>query len=650
MTVSTSDADVTGIGKTSASVRAVFRRFWPYVRGDRRLLGFAVLLLLVSGAAETVAIWSFGSIIDDALAHASLSGFWLPALTWVALAAIGGFASFGTGWLSAVVSERFVLRLRGSVYAHLQQLSPDFFAGYDTGDLLARLTNDIDAIEQFAASGVLTTVGAVITIVCYAGAAVVISWPLALAAFVLAPLFWLAARLFSHKIKTVSRDERDDNGRITAAVQEGLTNLTLVQEYNQQQADRRRLHIHGESWLRVRIREAKLSGAYTPLVDLAKITCLLLVIGAGVWEISRGQLTAGGVLAFTAYLGYLYPPLRDLGSLTITANAAIASSGRITELLDAQPTVTDLPHARVVHHVTGDLELDHVSYTYPGAARPALDEVSFSVRRGQLVLITGASGAGKSTITKLLLRFADPSAGSIRLDGEELRMLRVASLRDQVTLVPQHTEVFHDTVLANIAFGRPQASFSEIVAAASAADAHEFICGLPEGYHTRLDGAGQRLSGGQRQRLAIARAILRDTPVLVLDEPTAGLDGLATLRVIEPLRRLASGRTTIVISHDLSLAPLADRVLMLDQGRLVEDGRHEDLLRAGGPYARLYTRQLMTTSPEASSAVAPSRIGGQQSSTPARPRATSHAEPVGMGRWWVQGVLTGLAPDPAASR
>ncbi|MFI5614461.1 ABC transporter ATP-binding protein [Amycolatopsis sp. NPDC051903] len=625
-----------------SSVRQAFRRFWPYVRGERRLLLLAVLLLVLSAATETVAIWTFGAIVDDALTTGDLHGFWRPACVWVVMTAVGGFASFGGGILTSVATERFLLRLRDAVYAHLQQLSPDFFARHDTGDLVARVTSDVEMVEQLTASGTVETISAIVTAVFYGGAALIVSWHLALAAFLLTPLFLLAARVFSKRIKAVSRDERDYNGLITTAVQESLTNLTLVQAYNQQRAEQQRLHNHGASWMRTRVREARVSGAYTPLVDITEVTALLLVVGGGIWEISQHQLTPGGVLAFTAYLGYLYPPLRRLGSLTIMVNAATASSDRIAELLTTRPAVADHPRARVLTHSHGEISVDRVDYRYPDADRPALAELSFTVRRGELVVITGASGAGKSTITKLLLRFADPSSGSIRLDGFDLREVTTESLREQVTLVLQQTQVFHGTVRDNIAYGRPTATDAEIVAAAIAADAHEFISALPAGYQTVLDSAGQRLSGGQRQRLAIARAFVRDAPILVLDEPTAGLDAGAVQRVIEPLRRLAGGKTTILISHDLSLAPAAHHILMLDHGRLVEAGRHEDLLAAGGPYAALYAQHRAEVNPVPTSPRLRARTGllppgrGSGSHRPATAARRIEGEPV---RWRIHGQL-----------
>jgi ATP-binding cassette subfamily B protein len=580
------------MSRPQATVRQAIRRFWPYIAEDRWFFGLSLLLLIISTACETVAIWMFGAITDDAIKSASLSGFWLPAAVWVGMAVIAGATSYVLTWLMSWVAERMLLRLRNAVYAHLQDLSPDFFARNNNGDLVARLTSDVDAIEELVGSGIIQFMGIILTVLCYGTAAVVLSWKLAIAAFVLAPLFWLASRIFAKRIKVVSREERDFNGVMSATIQENIANLPLVQAYNQQAAERDQLDYQGRSWMRTKIKEAKLAAAYTPLVDVVEVACLLLVMGAGIWQISQGAMTLGGVIAFTAYLGYLYPPLRDLGQLSISFNSAAAASDRITELLETTPTVVQSPNARVLANPATVVAMEGVGYHYPGTRRPAVQGLTFQAKRGQLVLLTGASGAGKSTIAKLLLRFADPARGKITLDGFDIRDLTIESLREQISLVPQQHYIFNCSVRDNIAYGRPDSTDAEIVAAAQAADAHEFIMDLPDGYETMLDSTGQRLSGGQRQRLALARAIVRDSPILILDEPTTGLDSESTQRVLAPLRRLAQHKTIIIISHDLAhIGHIADHVVVLAQGRLVEQGTHTDLRYASGPYARLYDQQ-----------------------------------------------------------
>ena len=609
---------------TSASIRIAFGRFWPYVRSDRRFVFSAIGLLVVSAAAETVAIRMFGVIADSALGDASLSGFWVPAAVWAGAAVVAGTATFGAGWLVSWIAERFLLRVRDAVYAHLQSLSPGFYAGHDTGDLTARLTSDIEQIEQLTTTGVVTTAGAAVTAVFYTVAGIWTSWQLALVALVLAPATWLASRLFSRRIQRVAGDERAANGAIATAVTDGLTHLPLVQAYNQQPGERRRLNAHGKTWLHARVRLAKLGSGHAALIDVTETIVLLLVVGAGIWLISRGRLTIGGVLAFTSYLAYLNTPLRELGYFRVTAAAASVSSDRIAELMAARPGVTDIDGARALGPSRGELVVDRVTYRYPGTNRPALSDLSFVARRGELVLLTGASGAGKSTVAQLLLRFADPDRGAVRIDGTDLRGVTLTSLREQVALIPQQAAVLHAPAWANIAYGRPGASPDEVVAAAKAADAHDFITALPQGYQTVLD--GQRISGGQRQRIAIARALLRNAPIIVLDEPTTGLDSLATERVVEPLRRLARGRTLIMISHDLSLAPFANTVLVLDAGRIVERGTHDELVRAGGLYTRLHA--------------------GDSPRSPvlaARPQVAVRRPPgTHTGRWAIRGVL----PDP----
>ncbi|MBK6017742.1 ABC transporter ATP-binding protein, partial [Streptomyces sp. MBT53] len=543
--------------------RTAFRRFWPLTVGLRRWLILVWVCTVIAALAETESILLFSDLTDRALAKGSLAAFWSPAVKWLGVALVGAVVAYAGNSLAAWATERFVMRLREHVFDHVQQLPPHFFQRHRQGDLLSRLTSDVEAIETLVVSGVIGTASAVFSALFYAAAAFWLRWDLAAATFVLAPLFWLAARRFSGSIKDVSRAGRVADGAITSVVEESLGNIVLTQAYGRRDAERRRLNEEASAWFRASVRSTRLNEAYEQLVSVIETVCVLAVIGIGAWEISTGRMTLGQLLAFSAFLGYLYPPVRGLAQLGLTITAATAGAERLIEILDVAPSVADPSHGTEFGRPDGTVELRDVSFSYPGADRPALEGLSFTVNPGELVIVTGPSGAGKSTVSKMLLRFYDPEAGEVLLDGVPLRDLPLARLREYVTLLPQETLVLHDTVRANIACGRPGASEQAIMDAAIAADAHEFILRLPDGYDTKVDPNSARLSGGQLQRLAIARAILRDAPVLVLDEPTTGLDSMAARRVVKPLRRLMAGRTTIMITHDLNLAPDADRILVV---------------------------------------------------------------------------------------
>ncbi|MET9070749.1 ABC transporter ATP-binding protein [Streptomyces sp. NPDC004232] len=571
--------------------RVAFRRFWPLTRGLRKWLLVVWVCTVIAALAETEAVLLFGDLTDHALEKGSLAAFWAPALKWLGVAVVGAFVAYAGNSLAAWAAERFVMRLREHVFDHVQQLPPHFFQRHRQGDLLSRLTSDVEAIETLVVSGLVGAASAAFSALFYAAAAFWLRWDLAAATFVLAPLFWLAARRFSGSIKDVSRAGRAADGAITSVVEESLGNIVLTQAYDRRDAERRRLGEEANAWFRASVRSTRLNEAYEQLVQVIETVCVLAVIGIGAWEISTGRMTLGRLLAFAAFLGYLYPPVRGLAQLGLTVTAATAGAERLIEILDVRPSVTDPPRGTETGRPDGTVEVRQATFTYPGAEKTALEGLSFTVSPGELVIVTGPSGAGKSTVSKLLLRFYDPDAGEVLLDGVPLRDFPLARLREYVTLLPQETLVLHDTVRANIACGRPGASEQAIEEAARAADAHEFIVRLPDGYDTRVDPNSARLSGGQLQRLAIARAILRDAPVLVLDEPTTGLDAMAARRVVKPLRRLMAGRTTIMITHDLNLAPDADRILVVDRGRIVETGRHDELLARGGAYARLHRSQ-----------------------------------------------------------
>ena len=568
--------------------RVIFRRFWPFAAPRRKWLGLALVLAMIDPAVTTAGIYLLKIVVDDVLVPGRFDRFGWVALAYIGLAVVENSLAGADRMLSTWLSQRFLVDLRLHVIRHLQKLSPEFFSRSRLGDILSRLSSDVSAIEGFIVSGTTDLVSLVLRLVFFVGALFFLQWQLALVAVVVCPLFWLVARFFSRRIKEVSRERQRRSGAITSVAEQVLSNISLVQAYGRSEHETQRFSTEVEGKYRAEMRSAKLRAMYSPAIDLIEVAGLLTVLGTGAWLISQKALTVGGLLAFIAYLSQLYSPVKGLGSLMNAAYSASAGAERVLEVLDEQPGVSDRPGARDVGRVRGRIELDRVGFTYPGRNRPALDEVSFAAEPGDVIALVGASGAGKSTVVKMLLRFYDPDSGTLRLDGHDVRDVTLESLRANVAVLLQETLVFGGTVRDNIAYGLPGASDAQIERAARAADAHDFISALPEGYDTLIGERGRRLSGGQCQRLAIARAMLRDAPVLVLDEPTTGLDPGSTDRILEPLRRLMAGRATIIVSHNLTTVREATQILVLDHGRIVERGTHQQLLRHGGHYRELW--------------------------------------------------------------
>jgi ATP-binding cassette subfamily B protein len=568
----------------------IFRFFWPATRPYRGRLLISLLLVCVSPFVDTAQIWMFKLFIDDVLTPRNFHAFPPLAAAYLGIAVVQGIGSFSDEVLSAWLGERFVLDLRTRVFEHLHRLSVDFFDRRQLGDTLSRLTSDIDAIEQLVLSGVTRTLSYGFEIVLFAGALFYLNWQLALASMLAAPAFALGARYFSGRIKNASREQRRRSGSVTAVAEESLGNTALVQAYDRRAAETQRFHRENLGRFAAEMAAIRLEALFRPLVELLEVVGVVLVVGVGVWLLQHDRITLGGLLVFVTYLTRLYSPIRGTGRLSNTVYAASASAERIIDLLSHQPDIRDPVEPRIVPpgQTAGTVVFDAVSFTYPGATRPTLDAISFTATAGQKIALVGASGAGKSTVGKLLLRFYDPDSGRITLDGCDLRDLQLASLRGNMAVVLQETLVFDGTVRDNILWGKPDATEAEVVAAAIAADAHEFISGLPDGYDTRIGQRGRLLSGGQRQRLAIARAMIRDAPVLLLDEPTTGLDAASAQRILAPMRRLMSGRTTLIISHNLLTVTDADQILFLDRGRITGTGTHYELLFSHPDYAGLY--------------------------------------------------------------
>lgn len=545
---------------------AAFRIFWPLVSVNRAVVLVSVVLLVVAAGCDAAAIGIVGVLTDKVLAPGDLAAFWQPAALWLGLAAAGAVASAAGGYLTGWTSEHFLLGLRDRLFQHLQQVPPDALDRYGTGDLVTRLTGDVEAVESLVASApvelVTTAVGAVV----FGAAAFWTSWQLALVTFAVAPVIWFGARVFGTLMRSATRDERDSNGRLASLLEESLANMPLVQAYGRQQAERGKVHREGRVWMRAGLRQIRLSSVYGPAGEFIETLSVLAVIGAGAWQISEHHLSVGGLLSFAAYLGYLQPKLQELGELAVSASSATAACERLVEVLRTGPVAESTPRPGIpplAEPVRGAIAFDDVGFSYPGAGHPVLHRVRLDIAPGTLVAVTGPSGAGKSTLGKLLLRVYEPSQGRILLDGRDIAQLPVDEVRRHITLLLQDSMLFDGTVQENIVYGRPDATDEEVIAAATAADAHGFVAALPAGYDTPVGKRGSHLSGGQRRRIALARAMLRTAPVLILDEPTAGLDDTSAARIMAPLRRLTAGRTTLLITHDLRLTAQADLVVHL---------------------------------------------------------------------------------------
>ncbi|WP_296152196.1 ABC transporter ATP-binding protein, partial [Pseudonocardia sp. SCN 73-27] len=652
-------------------IRHIFRRFWPDTKPFRGRMFLSLLLVAVGPALGTLNIYLFKVLVDDIITPQDFSLFPLVAGAFLAITVVGGLINFGDEYMTAWVGEKFVMGLRQRVFDHMHRLSSGYFETRQLGDLLSRLTGDVSSIEALMLSGVNMALTYSFQIVFYAGAMFILNWQLTLAALVAAPIFLLIARSFSRRIQSAARESRRRAGSISAVAEESFGNVALVQAYDRADHESRRFRDQNLGNFRAQMRAIKIEGLFSPISAFVESVGTLVVIGIGVWELSQNRITLGGLLVFLAYISQLYGPVQGFAGLTNSIFAASASAERIIEVLDAKPGVEESAEPVRMRRARGDIRITGVEFGYPGTDRTALHDVDLEIAAGTKVAVVGASGAGKSTLTKLLLRTYDPDSGTITLDDVDLRNLALSDLRRNITAVLQETLVFDGSIADNIRWGRPDATDEDVATAAAAADAHDFVLRLPDGYDTRIGQRGRMLSGGQRQRIAIARAMIRDAPVLLLDEPTTGLDAESTRRVLEPLRRLMDGRTTVIISHNLITVTDADEIVFVEDGTVSARGSHEKLLATSPGYAHLYRLHhpddAAASAPEkaavvarpvprprvAPAAVAQQRDREREDSTRPVPvpfRRPEHAEPPAPRRYVAMPVAGAPAAPPAPRR
>ena len=597
-------ADKPVASKSSRKLRII-----DLVRPHWKALTIALVAMLGEAVTDILEPWPIKIVVDNIQQSNKLPGrlggvitglfgqnhyavlnFAVAAVAVIAI--VGAVSSYFEKYLTTSVSQWVGHDLRRTLYQHIQWLSLAEHDESRTGDLITRVTSDIEVVQDFISAALLGILVNVLTLVGMIGVMFYLNWRFTLIALSVSPVLFLVVYFYTRRIKRASRAVRKKESELLSLVEEVLTSIRVVKAFAREEYEQKRFESESlenvEAGLQARSVKAKLAPVVTVIVAIG--TCLVLWYGARLALV--GQLTIGTLIVFLLYLGKMYKPMRDLSKMTDTVSKAMVGYERIQEVLEIESRVRDEPGARQAPKFNGQIEFAQVSFNYGGdTEKPILKDISFKIEAGQVAAFVGPSGAGKTTLLSLIPRFYDPVSGHIGIDGTDIRRYRLKSLRDQISFVLQETLLFRATIWENIAYGKPGAPPKEIKRAAELANAQEFIEEMPDGYDTMVGERGVTLSGGQRQRIAIARAVIRDTPILILDEPTVGLDAASERSVIEALDKLMKGRTSVVIAHHLSTIRHADVIFVINDCELVEQGTHEALLANNGVYAELHRIQ-----------------------------------------------------------
>ena len=509
----------------------------------------------------------------------------------IVIALAGALIAYAEKYLTTSVGQWVMHDLRRVLYHHIQRLSLAYHDHKPTGDLISTVTADIDAIQDFISQALLGIVVNVLTLVGMLLVMFYLNWRFTLIALSITPFLFGVVYTYTRRIKQASRALRKKEGEVVSVVAEVLNSIRVVKAFAREDYEEARLAQQSLENVEVALRARSLKAKLAPVVQVIVALGTCLVLWYGVNLVLSEQMTSGSLLVFLLYLGKMYKPMRDLSKMTDTMSKAGVGFERIREVIETEDTVRNLPGAKKAPELRGEIEFDHVYFAYENNYG-TLNDINLRVEQGQLAALVGPTGAGKTTIASLIGRFYDPVKGVVKIDGQDVRSYKLKSLRRQMSFVLQETLLFRAPVWQNIAYGRPEASRAEILRAAELANADEFIRNMPQRYDTMVGEKGVTLSGGQRQRIAIARAIIRNAPILILDEPTSGLDAASEELVFEALNRLMSGRTTIVIAHRLATVRRADVIFVIEHGTIAERGTHDALLASGGLYSQLYEIQF----------------------------------------------------------
>jgi subfamily B ATP-binding cassette protein MsbA len=596
--------------KETAPARPIQRRLSirSLLRPHAGALALGFLAIAGESIANLLQPWPLKIVLDDVLrsrpssawamriVHTFLGSDKLALLKFacaavLAIAVFDAICTYGEKYLTTSVGQWVSYDLRLSIYAHIQRLSLAFHDQKRTGDLISRVTDDIEAIQSFIMNGLLGVLINVMTLVGMIAVMFYLNWQFTLIALSVVPVLFVMVYSYTRRIKKASREVRKKEGEITSVVEEVLSSIRVVKAFAREDYEVRRLEQESLEAVDVALRARSLKAKLTPLVGIVVSVGTGLVLWFGTKLVLTGALSAGGLVVFILYLGKMYKPMQEISKMTDTYSKAAVGYERIQEILQTTVDVKDAPRARRAPKLHGDITFENVSFSYNDEA-PILNDVSFEIKAGQVSALVGPTGAGKTSIISLIPRFYDPSSGVIKIDGTDIKQYQQRSLRNQMSFVLQETVLFHAPLWQNIAYGKPNCTRNEIIKAAELANASEFIDKMPDAYDTMIGERGMTLSGGQRQRIAIARAVIRNTPILILDEPTSGLDSASEKLVFEALDRLMEGKTVVVIAHRLSTIQKADVIFVVKDGQIVERGNHDKLMDLNGVYAELHNLQF----------------------------------------------------------
>jgi len=584
-------------------IRELLRPHW-------KTLAAGLLAVIGGGVANLLEPWPLKIVFDNVLKSRQIHGWLNPlilslvgddklrilkfaAVAALVIAAVGALCSYVEKCLTTSVAQWVMHDLRRTIYSHIQRLSLAYHDRKQTGDLISRATSDIDAIQSFIATGLLGALVNSLTLVGMVGVMFYVNWRFTLIALSVAPLLFLVVYRYTRLIKKASREVRKKEGEIVSVIQEVLSSIRVVKAFAREEYEQRRLEEQSLEGVEIALRARSLKAKLSPFVEVIVACGTSLVLWFGARMVLDGTLSAGSLILFVMYLAKMYKPMQELSKMTDAYAKAAVGYERIREVLETEREIKDAPGAIRAPEFRGKIEFENVDFSYEPNS-PVLRNLTFTIEPGQVAALVGPTGAGKTTIISLIPRFYDPTSGTVKIDGRDVRRFTQKSLRQQISFVLQETLLFHAPVWSNIAYGKPEATRAEILRAAKLANADEFIEKMPLGYDTMVGERGVTLSGGQRQRIAIARAIIRNTPILILDEPGSGLDAASEQLVFEALDRLMEGKTSIVIAHRLSTIRRAQIIFVVRDGTIAESGTHEELLRSGGLYSELYELQFRT--------------------------------------------------------